>query len=175
MIDEFKQQIAIEVLGPEYYNLRTQIHKTILTHGFKVNATYNNKNRECRVALPQFSEIAQWKYGEEGSQSYRRYDIHKSQEIETYYQKKQEFFLLGSSNFEMLDNPGLKWKEVTNAQRYSVIRDSARRIDPDKSEIRLLKPNGLLLRGPKVEVDALKKILMLDLTEMKMKSQIFPN
>lgn len=70
----------------------------------------------------------------------------------------------------MLDNPGLKWKEVTNAQRYSVIRDSARRIDPDKSEIRLLKPNGLLLRGPKVEVDALKKILMLDLTEMKMKS-----
>lgn len=64
---------------------------------------------------------------------------------------------------------------MTNEQRFNVIRDSARRIDPDKTQIKALKPNGLLLRGPKVEVDALKKILMLDLTELKMKWQIFPN
>ncbi len=74
-----------------------------------------------------------------------------------------------------MNNPSLQWKEQTDKSRYDVVRNSSRRIDPDKTIIKSLEPKGLLLRGPKIEVDALKKILLIDLTELKTKFTIYPH
>ena len=64
LLEGFKEHVCVEVLNPDYWALRKTLQKTVLTHGFKVNANYNTTNRDVKVAIPKFAETMQWKYAE---------------------------------------------------------------------------------------------------------------